>query len=64
MNNLTIKEREIIAKYDITVRKDEHTHDRLCYAFFIGGDFFQQKGFETEYDAYIAGINHVLKKKK
>lgn len=64
MNGLTSKQQNIVSKYDITVRKDENSHDRLCYCFFVEGMYPQQKGFETELEAYLAGITYVLNKKK
>jgi hypothetical protein len=60
MENLTFKQREFISKHYVTVEKDSRGHCRTPYVYHIAGTFYQQKGFETEYDAYIAGIQKVV----
>ncbi|MFV0323442.1 MAG: hypothetical protein ACK5LF_03560 [Bacteroides xylanisolvens] len=61
MNGLTSKQLSIVSKYNITVRQDDYSKD---FFFFIDGDYYQQKGNDTELDAYLAGITFVLNRKK
>lgn len=58
MKNLTYKQKEMISKHNITVEQEALTGD---YVYLIAGTYNQQKGCKTEYDAFCAGIEKVIK---
>jgi len=58
MKNLTYKQKQLISKHNITVEQEALTGD---YVYLIAGTHNQQKGCKTEYDAFCAGIEKVIK---
>ena len=65
-NNLSEKQKELVRKFHIEVKVEENRrkYGYEEYVFLIGGSYYQQRTYHTQYDAYVAGVSKALEVNK